>query len=92
MDRVRVRVRITVRVKVRARITVSVKFMVMNRFRLTLTAGDCRYCKPLWSRLPVLYTGHFQYGQSDETQSGTIYSRITISYCVSLIIYLWMIL
>ena len=76
MDRVRVRVRITVRVKVRVR----------NRFRLTLTAGDCWYCKPSWSRLPVLYTGHFQYGHH-ETESGTLYSRITISYFVSLIIY-----
>jgi len=32
--------------RVRVRIMVRVKVSVTNRFRLRLTAGDCRYCKP----------------------------------------------
>ena len=84
--------------RVRVRITVRVKVRVTNRFRLRLTARDCRYCKPY--RPIIMVPTAYRYCiqeifnmaiESHETESWTLNSRITISYCVSLIIYLSMI-
>jgi len=79
--------------RVRVRITVRVKVRVTNRFRLRLTARDCRYCKPY--RPIIMVPTAYRYCiqeifnmaiESHETESWTLNSRITISYCVSIII------
>jgi len=75
--------------RVRVRITVR----VTDRFRLRLTARDCRYCKPYiygpGCRYCIQEVSNMAI-KSHETESWTLNSRITISYCVSLIIYLSM--